>query len=220
VGGQAYPLLAVVLAAIPDNEFSDLEIKRVIPHEISHLVLYQATRNPYNVPPAWLDEGLAVHNQEVPYPGGAEELREAAEGGWLLPLKALSGSFGANEEEALLSYEQSGSVVDFILSDPRYGAEKLARAVAKFKEGVTYDDALTAGLGITTEQLDAQWRDSLPYNVAPPGSGTRPVKSNNALPGWVEALTFVGAGILVTLFIVGGIITLIVLTRRRARRNT
>ncbi|MEO5954018.1 MAG: peptidase MA family metallohydrolase [Chloroflexia bacterium] len=219
VGGQAYPAVGVVLASIADDEIADLEIKRTIPHEISHLVLYQAAKNPYNVPPAWLDEGLAVHNQGTPNLGSAQALQEAAQGGWLVPIKALSGSFGADEEEALLAYAESGSVVDFILSDPRYGPDKLAATVAEFKKGVTYDEALKTGLGITTEQLDEQWRASLPYKVAQPGSATRPVLQPNRLPTWLEPLIYSGVAVLATLFLAGGIITLIVVKRNGVKRR-
>lgn len=167
VGGKAFPDLALVSAAIDDDETADLEIKRTIPHELSHLVLYQATRNPYNSPPAWLDEGIAVYNQETRYPDEEIALKEAAGKGRIVPLRALSGSFGADPETALLSYTQAGSVVEFILKDTRYGPEKLARTVAAFREGVTYDEALQAGLGITVDELDEQWRASLPYEIAP-----------------------------------------------------
>src|SRR5687767_5705109 len=121
VGAQAFPDLGLILAHISDDEAAEDEIKRLLPHELSHLVLYQATRNPYNTPPAWLEEGIAVHNQEVRYPDEEAALREAAEEGRLVPLKALSGSFGADEETSLLSYAQAGSVIDFVLEDSRYG---------------------------------------------------------------------------------------------------
>lgn len=214
VGGQAYPGVGVILAQIADNAFANQEIERTIPHEISHLVLYQAAKNPYNVPPAWMDEGLAVHNQGAPNEGSEEALKEAAEGGWLVPIKALSGSFGADEQQALLAYSESGSVINFILSDPRYGPDKFATTVAEFKKGVTYDDALMAGLGVTTDQLDEQWRASLPYKVAPSGSGTRPVSQPSSLPSWLEPLMYTGLAILATLFLAGGIVTLIVFSRR------
>ena len=208
VGGQAYPALGVVMAAIRNNELAELEIKQAIPHEISHLVLYQATKNPYNAPPAWLDEGLAVHNQEVRDPLEQEVLREAAEGGWLVPLRALSGSFGADEDKARLSYAQSGSVVEFILEDRRYGADALAKTVAAFREGVTYDDALKAGLGITTDQVDEQWRDSLPYQVAPPGGTPGNNTRQDVMPQWVRTLLFITLAALATLFLAGGLATI------------
>jgi hypothetical protein len=200
VGGKAFPELALVLAAIEDNEYADLEIKRVVPHELSHIVLYQATRNPYNTPPGWLEEGIAVNNQESQDPSAEDALKFAAEAGALPSLKALSGSFGADEEMALLSYAQSGSVVEFILDDARYGPSKLARTVAAFKEGVTYDEALKAGLGITVDELDAQWRQALPYKPS--------------APGWLDPLAFFAIAAGAVLFVAGGVVAVIIWSRR------
>jgi hypothetical protein len=226
VGGKAFPQLALVLAAIADDENGDSETKRIIPHELSHLLLYQATRNPYNAPPAWLDEGLAVYNQETHYPEEEEYVKAAAEGGYLLPIKALSGSFGADEDTAFLSYSQSRSVVEFILNDSRYGSEKLARTVAAFKEGVTYDEALTAGLGVTVDELDRQWRDSLPYEVAPPGS--TPVQSppiigsgklTRSFQPFQNPFVLLALGMCGGLFLAGGVLTVVMLARRMTAKT-
>jgi hypothetical protein len=226
VGGQAFPDLSVVLAAIAPDESADEEVKRVVPHELSHLMLYQATRNPYNTPPAWMDEGLAVHNQEVQDPFEAQAVKNAASSGTLIPLKSLSGAFGADTDVATLSYGESGSVVGFILDDSRYGPDKFARTVASFKEGVTYDDALKAGLGITVDELDRQWRDSLPYEVKPqataaPGQGqgytTRPSGPGTGIDTTVlgNAALLATLGACLVLFLAGGALTLVMLVRRR-----
>ncbi|HYP39074.1 MAG TPA: peptidase MA family metallohydrolase, partial [Chloroflexia bacterium] len=226
VGGKAFPELALVLAAIADDENSDNETKRIVPHELSHLVLYQATRNPYNAPPAWLDEGLAVYNQEAHYPEEEEYLKAAAEEGYLVPIKALSGSFGADEDAAFLSYSQSRSVVEFILNDSRYGSEKLARTVAAFKEGVTYDEALMSGLGVTVDELDSQWRASLPYKVAPPGSTpvTGPVitgrgRLTGTFQPFQNPFVLLALGMCGGLFLAGGVLTVIMLARRRTAKT-
>src|SRR5260370_16743783 len=81
------------MADIANDANAGDEIKRIIPHELSHLLLYQATRNPYNQPPAWMDEGLAVHNQETQDPAEEEALRQAAQAGNLLPLKPPPATF-------------------------------------------------------------------------------------------------------------------------------
>ncbi|HEX9988215.1 MAG TPA: peptidase MA family metallohydrolase [Chloroflexia bacterium] len=221
VGGKAFPELALVLAAIADDENGDSETKRIVPHELSHLLLYQATRNPYNAPPAWLDEGLAVYNQETHYPEEEEYLKAAAEGGYLPPVKALSGSFGADEDVAFLSYSQSRSVVEFILNDSRYGPEKLARTVAAFKEGVTYDEALMSGLGVTVDELDSQWRASLPYKVAPPGSAPSKgpvITGRGRLTGTFQPFqnpfVLLALGMCGGLFLAGGLLTVVMLVRR------
>lgn len=228
VGGKAFPSLGLVMAVIADDEYGDSEAKRIIPHELSHLVLYQATRNPYNSPPAWLDEGIAVHNQESHDPGEEQALQEAAEEGRLVPVKALSGSFGADETTAQLSYAQGRSVVEFILNDKRYGAEKLARTVGAFREGVTYDEALQAGLGVTVDELDSQWRASLPYEIAPPGRAATPQAPSNSQSqppiggsrGLASTLPLIailaGAGFFALLFIAGAVLTVVMLARRRA----
>jgi hypothetical protein len=218
VGGKAFPSLALVLANIADDELADLETKRVVPHELSHLVLYQATLNPYNSPPAWLDEGLATHNQEAHDPSEASALKQAAEEGRLVPLKALSGSFGADEETALLSYAESRSAVDFIVDDPRFGPEKLARTVAAFKDGVTYDDALKAGIGVTTDELDALWRASLPYKVAPQSNAPQPTRPQPSTDSsWSTPLSLVALGALLALFLLGGIFLLAATFRQRRK---
>jgi len=219
VGAQAFPDLGLILAGIADDEAAEDETKRLLPHELSHLVLYQATRNPYNSPPAWLDEGIAVHNQEVRYPDEDAALREAASEGRLVPLKALSGSFGADEEASLLSYAQAGSVIDFVLEDSRYGKQKLARTISAFREGVTYDEALQAGLGVTVDELDEQWRDSLPYEVvapAAPAVGSKQPGNNTQSLRWVNSpLVLVPLFICALMFLAGGILTVVMLARRR-----
>jgi hypothetical protein len=226
VGGKAFPELALVLAAISDQEDIDTEIKRIIPHELSHLLLYQATRNPYNSPPAWLDEGLAVHNQVWQDPIEGEALKQAAEEGSLKPLKALAGSFGAYEDDAILAYAESGSVVDFLLSDSRYGPAKFAKTVAAFRDGVTYDDALKAGLGSTTDQIYEEWRDSLPYKVATAGAAPvgnpGPFKLKPTSPVgafFLNPAPFLMAGIALfaVLFLAGAGVTIFALMRRRKR---
>lgn len=218
VGGQAYPKLGVVLAAIEDSQFADVETERMIPHEISHLVLQQATENPYNVPPAWMDEGIAVHNQEVRDPWENETLQAATEEGRLVTLKALSGSFGADEDAALLGYAQSGSVIDFLIEDPRYGAEKLARTIRAFKEGVTYDEALAEGLGVTTSVLDAQWRASLPYELLPPGTPSQ-ARPQVGTPSWAMPLLYVVLGVLAALFVAGGLATVFIVGKSKSKRR-
>ena len=62
IAGAAYPPLHVIMAVLPPGDYD--EVARVVPHEISHQVLHQATENPFNSPPQWLDEGLAAYWQE------------------------------------------------------------------------------------------------------------------------------------------------------------
>jgi hypothetical protein len=185
VGGQAFPRLNVVVAFLADDDHAETEARRVLPHELAHLAVDAASRNPYNVPPVWLNEGLAVHNQQDGDPFLDEILERAARANALLPLRTLESSFPADPDEALLSYAESVSAVRFLLD--RYGSERVQRLLAAFRQGVTYDEALQQALGVTVEQLDAAWRATLPLpqgaapgmaaattTASPPGPGDPP----------------------------------------------
>ncbi|HUS15579.1 MAG TPA: peptidase MA family metallohydrolase [Chloroflexia bacterium] len=165
VGGKAFAGNGVVLGLIDPQRGGTPEIRRIVPHELSHLVVYQAARNPYNSPPAWLDEGLAIHNQDVQDPAMATRLKQAAEEDELLGLDTLQGTFPADPEAAELSYAESASAVQFLFD--RYGGARVGAVLAAFRGGVTYDEALRAGLGADTATVDAAWRASLPYRPRP-----------------------------------------------------
>ncbi len=158
IGGQARPDLGLIIGAIaPGN---DAEVGRLIPHELSHLVLYQATENNYGGTPVWFDEGLAVANQDSPDFGFTARVKTAASDGELIPLRALASSFPNDPEKALLSYAQSESIVRYI--EATYGVDGIARLVDQFRQGVTDDVAIESALGVSLDTLDDQWRATMP----------------------------------------------------------
>jgi hypothetical protein len=169
IGGQVWPHLALVVACIAPEELQ-FESGRTIPHEISHVVLYQATHNPYAGPPTWLDEGLAVHNQEVPDEEYPLLVEEAAREGRLIPLRALSAPFPSDPDLAVLSYAESNSIVEFILD--RYGPEGLSALVKVFATGETAEGGVQQALGISLEDLEAEWRKALPATERTPVPGS------------------------------------------------
>jgi len=156
--GAAFPWFGVIKAVLPPGDAA--EIGRVVPHEISHQVLYQATKNPFNSPPAWLDEGLASLEQE----GGQDALwaavAAAGDAGKLEHIRVLNGQFPYDTGDAMLAYAQSLSIVDYIIDT--YGEEGLSKLIAVFREGVTYDQAVEQALGVTMDELDAAWRAAAP----------------------------------------------------------
>ncbi|MGI8475650.1 MAG: peptidase MA family metallohydrolase, partial [Thermomicrobiales bacterium] len=105
IAGTAYPAMPVVLAVLPEGDKH--EVGRIIPHETSHQMLNQATKNPFNSPPTWLDEGLAVSNQD----NGNEDFpaivgRASAENR-LLSIRALTSEFPYDPAQATLAYAES-----------------------------------------------------------------------------------------------------------------
>jgi hypothetical protein len=158
VGGQAWPGLGVIVAAIEPNNLN--EVRRIIPHELSHQVLSQATDNPYGGVPLWFDEGLAVRVQETRDSDFDGLIDRAAREGRLIPLQALASSFPADPAQARLSYAQSRDVVEYIISV--FGAAAVQDLVAAFREALPVDVALQTALNRSVDELDAEWRATLP----------------------------------------------------------
>ncbi len=162
IGGIAEPELHLVLTGIQPGFDDKSEVHRVLSHESVHLVVGQATDNPFNTPPPWLDEGLATYYQEVPdtrFPG---TLQRAVQSGQLIPIKALNSSFPDDPNQAILSYAESESIVTFIIKEK--GADKMAALLNAFKQGVSNEQAVETGLGISIDQLDKEWKDWLGYS--------------------------------------------------------
>ncbi len=212
IGGQAMPHLGLIVAYISPGE--TYEIGRMIPHELSHVVLYQATHNPYGDNPTWFEEGLAVHNQEVPDYDYPLLVREAARRGRLIPLRALSASFPSDPELAVLSYAESAGIIEFILKE--YGSEGLSALVKVFAEGETAEGAVQRALGLSLEELEARWRATLPAAEQTPIPGETPAPLVRPAAGPDLALLLPVA--ITTVVALGVIVAAVVLLVRRRRR--
>jgi hypothetical protein len=64
VGGEAHADIRTLFALIEPSAVGDPWVDVVIPHELTHLVFNTAVLNPYQFPPRWLNEGLAVYLSE------------------------------------------------------------------------------------------------------------------------------------------------------------
>jgi hypothetical protein len=215
------PDMHLVTLVLPSG--NTRELKRVVPHEISHQVLYQATDNPFNGPPGWLEEGLAVYSQET----GRESLYSFAlklgAVGDVPSLRTLNGpsaTFPYDHGGATAAYALSLTAVTYILDT--WGAEGMARLIAAFPEGVTYEDAVQQALGVSFDELDRQWRDDLIADAAAQGVGgaTRFGDDGPALPGfdpsWERAIAL-ASGTLILGLVVLFAISALAISRLRHR---
>jgi len=161
IGGQAHPELGLIVTGIQPEGGNAAEIRRIVPHEVSHLLLYEATANPYGGVPHWLDEGLAVYNQETADGSLDALLARAVSSGALLPARALNTNFPLDPTAARLSYAESVSLVRFLLA--RYGDAKLGELLRGFGAELSPDEALMRVFGFDTDGLDREWKASLNY---------------------------------------------------------
>jgi len=151
-------------------------VEKTIAHELSHVVVHLATENPYAGIPAWLDEGLAMYNQEELPAANREALERATRENRLISVRSLTAATG-KPEEINLFYGEVYSVVEFLLKT--YGKEKMAELLAIFKEGAAYDDALMTVYGFDQDGLDTHWRESLDL---PPREAIQATPEATAVP--------------------------------------
>ena len=163
-GGVAFADFSIIAASISPTELDWGE--KVLIHELTHLVVHQATFSPYGQVPVWLDEGLAMHNEGELEPFLRSYLEEAILEDELISVRNLCSPFSAYSEKAYLSYAQSYSLVEYLLDN--YGQDKMLTLLTLLKEGATYDEALTEVYGFDMDGLDARWRETLsnPANQA------------------------------------------------------
>ncbi len=154
-GGVAFTRYGVIAIGISPGNLS--WGKRAIAHELTHLVIHQMTLNPYNDLPTWLDEGLAMSSEGPLGPQFRDYLDRAIAENSLISVQSLSSPFSAYAEQSYLSYAQSYSLVDYLISN--YGRDKMLELLNTFREGSSYDGALKKVYGYDMDGLDALWRD-------------------------------------------------------------
>ncbi|MDQ4100270.1 MAG: peptidase MA family metallohydrolase, partial [Chloroflexota bacterium] len=157
LAGVAFPEYGLITAAVPEG--NTRELGRVIPHEVSHLVLNQVAANPFGLPPLWLDEGLAVYYQESGKENYQRAVQRALAEDRLFALSSLAASFPLDPESAYVAYAQSLSAVTFLLE--RYGASGMARFVECIGAGLTTDEAMTAALGVDLPTFERAWHQAV-----------------------------------------------------------
>jgi len=162
-GGVAFTEFSTIAIGIPPSELD--WGKKALVHELTHLVVHQATFSPYGRLPLWLDEGLATYNEGELDPVLRSYLEGAILEDELISVHSLCSPFSAYSEKAYLSYAQSYSIVEYLLDN--YGQDKMLDLLALLKQGSTYDEALTEVYGFDMDGLDARWRATLTKPVVP-----------------------------------------------------
>lgn len=156
-GGVAFTEFGIIAIGVSPDKVDWGEGALV--HELTHLVVHQAIFSPYGELPTWLDEGLAMYNQGELDPYFRAWLDEAVSENRLISVRSLCSPFSAEPEKAYLSYAESYSLGEYLLTN--YGQEKMLSLLTQFKEGNTYDGALMEVYGFDIDGLDARWREAL-----------------------------------------------------------
>ena len=156
VGGHADPGLGSIVVSLPPGVDQPLEIQRLIPHEITHILLYRFMGNEYQYLPAWFNEGLASQMEAFSHPDYDLVLEKAEGERGLIPFAHLCIAFPVDSDLALLSYAQSNSMLDYIQRE--YGVTGIQAMIFAYDQGVSCERGVEVALGITLEELENDWK--------------------------------------------------------------
>jgi hypothetical protein len=188
LGGQARPELGVVLVAIPSGDSARLQMRRDIPHELTHLMTFVAASPNYEAVPRWLDEGLATLNEGEPNSTQVLAVQDALAKNGLIPMESLCGAFPADASAALLAYGQSRYVVQQIINE--YGSAGIQALLAAYRDGATCSGGVERALNITLPALELKWREALQAGTSSSGIAVSP--SSSAATGILPWLLLLG----------------------------
>lgn len=179
VAAYAIPDQSVVLVAASPGPEMLAQLRRDLPHELTHVMINHAAGSNANRVPGWLNEGMAIISTNEPDPTLHTTLNDAVREQWQLPLEALCiETFAAlSPNDAVLAYAQSESVAQYI-SD-RFGSTGLQSLFAAYADGATCDAGVSRTLGISMGTLEEQWLDSQQRSV------TRTSATANPLLPWL-----------------------------------
>jgi hypothetical protein len=179
VGGEANTETRTLFALIPPDELS--YASTVVPHELTHVVFDDVTRNPYHFPPRWLNEGIAVYVSQGYGSSDKQLVSQAASDGTLMPLAAIRGEFPTTQDRFYLAYAESVSAVDYFMSN--YGQADLQKLVRAFGKGASDDEAFQTAIGLSTGAFDQAWQKANGV-TAQQSFGPQPAPTGPVPSGW------------------------------------
>ena len=161
-GGHADPDLGLVFVSLQPVSAPEqrVQVEREVPHEIAHIMLYQATGEGFYQLPIWLNEGIASIMELRANPDYLFLLQDANSENRLLPFESLCESFPRDASNALLSYAQSASFVRYLRD--AYGSAGIRAIVAEYANGAGCErGTLAAPVNKALPQLERDWQLSV-----------------------------------------------------------
>ena len=163
--GHADPSIGVGMLAVAPSDTQSVDLQQLVPHELTHIMLYRSLGDGFNRLPTWLEEGIASMEELYPNPDYANALEVASKNNSLLSFEDLCASFPADSGRAYLSFAESQSFVRFLRDT--YGNTGIVALTKAYADGLDCDLGATRAVGVPLNQLDTRWRETvLGQNVA------------------------------------------------------
>ena len=192
VAGHTTPDMHLVLVSVAPGPSQTLEFQRQIPHELAHILQYEAYGARTKDFPVWLLEGTASVAELYPNPEYANVLQTSVKQDQLMPMELLCSEFPRDASGAFLAYAQSQSFVRFLFQ--KYGASGMQMLYNQYRDGLGCTEGVQAAFGTALPELEYQWRlKALGVNPAA-------LIAQNLVPYLVFLLLILGAASVTILF--------------------
>jgi len=163
--GHADPSIGIGMLAVAPSDTQSIDLQQLVPHELTHIMLYRFLGNGFNNLPTWLEEGIASMEELYPNPDYATALDAASKNNSLLSFSDLCASFPADSGRAYLAFAESQSFVRFLRDT--YGNTGIVALTQAYADGLNCDLGATRAVGVPLNQLEVRWRETvLGQNVA------------------------------------------------------
>jgi hypothetical protein len=156
----------IVAFAVPDRNLIVIDTSRVytkpftlettLKHELCHLILHSNIES--EKLPRWIDEGVCQWASggiaELMTINGKKELTKSVISHRSISIGSL-GSFPQDDKSLLLAYEESKSIVEYIVN--KYGDNGIIKILGYLKAGYSANDSIEKSLSVNTSELEIKW---------------------------------------------------------------
>ncbi|MBM3144106.1 MAG: hypothetical protein FJ010_03870 [Chloroflexi bacterium] len=164
IAGHADLASGNILVSIPPGPAQSMEIKRQVPHELAHILLYRKLGEDHDKLPRWLNEGLASTAEIFPNPDYPLLLEKSYEREMLIPIADLCQSFPLEAANFQLAYAEATSFTWYLLAE--YGNPGMEALISAYADGLGCERGAEVALDSTLSKLERDWR-RINFNESP-----------------------------------------------------
>jgi hypothetical protein len=161
----------VVAVAIPEKNLIIIDnskmkthpftMEATLKHELCHLMLHHYIQKG-NLP-RWLNEGVSQWASggmaEIMIGENKDLLKQSTLSGRFIRLEDLTHIFPADPTSLLLAYQESKSIVEYIISE--HGNSGILQILNKLREGRNINDSIQNVLSVSRYELESNWHSHL-----------------------------------------------------------
>jgi len=156
VAGHANTGSGVIIVSLPPGPEQKFEIQRQIPHELTHILLFNKLGKGYQNLPRWLNEGLASSSELSPNPDFQLLLDKAYERDAIIPIRDLCTSFPLDAANFQLSYAESYDFTWYLQQD--YTEDKIEQLLQVYSSGKDCEQGALEVFEQSLSEIEAAWR--------------------------------------------------------------